>query len=1398
MTAIQSGEAINLWNLASIRVIVNGAEPISESITKQFVILLYKWGLKDDVIYPGYGLAEASVAVTLPDVGHQLSFVHCDRSHMQFGEQIKFSQEEDCLSFANCGYPVNDCEVRIADDKDQVLPELSIGNIQVAGANVTSGYYRQNERTDVFTKDSWLKTGDLGFLWQGNLIVTGRRKNIIIVNGQNYYPHDIEQLVERELNIRPGSVVACSLTLPDAQSEVAVFLLFKGDINTFFEQSQVIKEIVSSRIGIHLHHVLPVRTIPKTTSGKVMHYSLVEDYFKGVFDKDKAQLASLSQQLPADIFSLLKQLLGNNISLDANLFNAGLNSLKALTLINSLKQHGYHVTFSMLSEADTPAKLSKMLTGKSSTDQTIPKSPYDLVYPLSWGQKQIYVAHLLAPGSSNFNITFSVDIIGDLNENYLAEAFRLLVKRHEILRTTIVWQDNEPVQILSDDIKPVVVSAQLSDTRIQEIAHTPFKLEEGPLYRLYLTKKDNGRSKLVFSIHHIICDGWSIQIIGKELGIIYQSLKDGRKHNLPPALIQYKDFVYWHRRSETYEQDGNFWKQYLTAPLPQTNIPASIGRYGSSTGRSAAGAVVHKRYSRELTSEISTVAGFCNVTFFSVLVSALALVVKKYNYHDDEDLLFGTDTAGRTHWQLEDQIGFFLNVLPLRLKIDRQASFTNLLKETYNNLLSVYDHQNYPIDNIVGTSQGSGQFSIFSILVLFQNFDEALGFDGVFQDLKTHTEEIDNDTCLNDVLFEFSLTEGQLALKVKYSVELYDQAYITNLCEHLGRIMEQVSHAPETLIADVDILTVPEKEQVLHLFNNTSIDWQLEEMNLVSCFEHQAALTPDNTALISKGVSLSYQELNNRANQLAGWLITKHQVNKNELIGISTGRNENLIIGILGILKAGAAYVPVDPEYPADRIRYIVEDSRLRLLLTDQDINSLHDRKVYDNLKVPQSSDLAYVIYTSGSTGNPKGVMIQHRSAVNYVQAFAHYFNVNSSDRVIQQSAIAFDTMVEEIFPVLFKGGVLVMAEHGGRDVDALVDLMLNERISILSTTPLVLNELNYKLGNKTSLRLIVSGGDELQAAHIDNLIQHLPVYNTYGPTEATVCTTYFPVTDIRKSHLIGKPVANTQVYILDEWLHPQTVGVPGELCIAGEGVAAGYLNNPALTQERFLTNPYGKGNLYRTGDIVRWNGEGNIEFFGRRDNQVKILGFRIEPGEIEQCLLASGLVNQAVVTTVLIGTEKSLVAYYTSEVQPATIREYLQRKLPYYMVPAYIMPLERLPLTPNGKVDRKALPAPHLQPRTYRPAVTETEQTIARIWEEVLASERIGLDDNFFEIGGQSLKAIQVIYRIFKELSVKLELQDLFANPMLSQLAEKIEVLLWFNSPVTTDLASNTDEIII
>ncbi|QHS63368.1 non-ribosomal peptide synthetase [Chitinophaga agri] len=1432
MAAIDTnGDATGKWVLNSLRVIINGAEPVSETLCRSFLDKLEVCGLPGSCMFPGYGLAEASVAVTIPMKESSLSFLKCSRTSLIKGKQVTILSEDDHLpyvSFANVGVAVNDCEVRICDDHDNVCDSLVIGHIQVRGLNVTAGYYKDPVKSvAVFTSDGWLRTGDLGFLSGKELYVTGREKNLIIVNGQNYYPHDIEQYAEELLDLRPGSTVACGINnYKTASYDTVLFVVYRQDTAKFSVIASQLREAILADTGLLIDKIIPIRSIPKTTSGKVQHYQLAEFYNNGTYDSICAELDALraiemgnssprTQTPEGKLVYVAEVIFGRKLGYDENFFQSGLSSLRAVSFSNLLAQQGYRVPLHVIFEYPTIRLLrSELERGHASSVVHIPFVGQKSSIPLTPGQRHFWLFNEIRENSAAGNIATCTDIVGILDENSFIQSMETIVRRHDSLRTVFDHSDGMPLQhvlpyeqsgfrVVVEDLRAAPDPVTVAQVRARELAAQAFDLERGPLLDVRLLRTAADSYLFVFVIHHIISDGWSIDVISKELSVLYAAYVKGEAPSLPALPIQYGDYVHWQQSrvgTPGYDASRRFWLDYLSGDLPVSALPSFSGY--DSVKRGQHGATLHIDLPADVSQQLKLISQREGVTMFSVILSLLGILLQKYTGEDE--VMLGTDIAGRDHYELEGQVGYYLKLLAIRLRLRRDESFSELLQSTHAMLLEVYQHQDYPFEHLLeelGIRQEAGRSPLFDILVLFQNFDNALGFDGLLEGADIRSEEIDNGTSLNDLLLEFSERKGCLHLKARYDTSVFNASQISDLAAQFIHLAAQLDEGLLLPLSALDVLTPSQQYQLLHTFNDTSVVYPA--MDIVSLFERQVLQSPMSTALICETRALSYAELDRLSNLVAGYLLTATSLREGELVGLLTARNEYQVISMLGVLKAGGAYVPLDPEYPAERLSYMISDSGVRLILSDQlgeegarfipivDIcNGVTTSFVGSVRRDPER--VAYVLYTSGSTGRPKGVMIAHRALSNYVNSFINYFSITSSDRVIHQSSMSFDTSVEEIYPALCSGGLVVIAPGGGRDVAALSALIQDESATVLSTTPLVLQELNNDSTALRSLRVIISGGDELKNKYIDHLPANVQVYNTYGPSETTVCATYYRIEGGEEVIPIGKPISNVQVYILDERLGLQPVGVAGELCIGGAGVGLGYLNNAELTSSRFVANPYGDGLLYRTGDMARWQSDGNVLFLGRADDQVKVRGYRIELGEISQVLAGHRSICDAVAKV----SDQSLAVYYTlsEAVSASALRYYLESRLPHYMVPAHFIELAALPLTASGKVDRSALPSPVAGTRSYRLPATPLSRQLAAIWSSVLSQEVIGLDDHFFELGGHSLKAVQLISRIYREFSVRLSLKELFTHPVLeaqSQLIAKSRSAQYASIPVKENRAA-------
>ncbi len=1428
LSAIASARQALHWNLKQVRIIYNGAEPISERICEEFLEEMATYGVQSNTMFAGYGLAEACVAVTLPNPGSKLKFVSVKRNTLNIGSLVEIcdtDSDEDYVSFAVVGFPMDTCQLRICNDKDEELADQHIGHIQIKGLNVTDSYYNDPEVSVAsITDDEWLKTGDLGFVMDGQLVITGRSKNIIIINGQNIYPHDIEENIVQKLDLKPGSILACGLPSTQHGEEVlVVFVQFRKSIQHFLLLSHQIQEVVLKDMGLEVRQVIPVKSIPKTTSGKVQRYVLADQFAEGAFNEVLEAISLLNKSAVQNEKPLLEQLTtivctvfnSDHFGVDYNFFDEGLDSLKATIFLSRLRQIGFELSIRDLFQYCTLQLLYDYLSNKEVAVYEVIEPQLGLEnYRLASGQERFWLMDQANGGNAAANICCVSMISGPFNESSFRSSIETIVKRHDSLRTVfeviegIPHQRVKPYEALGFEIDFADLSGEenrevLVEEMCQNSASEPFDLSQGPLLRVKLIRLAADQYCFIFTIHHIISDGWSIDIISKELQSLYTNNHTDPSATLPALRLQYKDYVWWqqHRRTtEAYQSSKAYWLDHLSGTLPRLELPFSPqgGDRRLQQGRSLVYPI-----DREVTQQLKSLCQSKRVTVFTGLMSLLSSLL--YRYTGQKDMIIGTDTAGRVHRDLEDQVGYYLNLLAIRIQIEEKQSFESLLGQVHEVLLSAYEHQDYPFDDLLealSIQREVGRMPLFDILVLFQNFDNSLGFEGLSPDLEISSQAIDNGTSLNDLLLEFREVSDQLELKIRYNTAVYSAWQIDLLANHFSILAEQAVNDPEQAIQSLEILSSDQLE-ILFGFNQAPVSYADRPGNYIQLFEKQVSAHGKQLALVSGSRRISYATLNSEANRVAHHLNSTGRLKPNALIGLHCGRNEEMLYGMLGILKTGGAYVPLDTEYPDGRLGYMIKDSGLELLLVSADqkervqkileaeglaeaviLISLDEaRQKSDSSENPNyqinEEDLAYVIYTSGSTGRPKGVEISHQSLLDYVYTFTDYFELSSQDVVIQQSSISFDTAVEEIYPILGVGGRLVLSESGGRDVEQLQELIAREEVTILSSTPLVIQGLNGKLAEASSLRVLISGGDELKASYIDQLPAGLKVYNTYGPTESTVCATYQEVTDLDQVNRIGKPIANRSVYILNEQLQLQPVGLIGELYLGGSGLAKGYLHRPQLSAERFINNPHDDSErIYRTGDLGYWNADGSISFMGRKDSQVKVRGYRIETEEVERVMESCTAVTGAVVVSVSHEEEKYLVGYYTSEtsLEAEELRGQLQEQLPEYMIPSQLLRLPNIPMTANGKLDRKALPAVGFKSQArFEAPRNEIEQQLASIWEEVLEIDQVSIHANFFAIGGHSLKAVQVLSRIHKALSVKLELKEMFQYPVLSEQAALI-----------------------
>ncbi|HEY0079202.1 MAG TPA: amino acid adenylation domain-containing protein [Pyrinomonadaceae bacterium] len=1044
-------------------------------------------------------------------------------------------------------------------------------------------------------------------------------------------------------------------------------------------------------------------------------------------------------------------------------------------------------------------------------------------FPLSFAQQRLWFLSRLEPDSPFYNIATAVRLKGQLNVSALEAALNEIVRRHESLRTIFAMEGDEPVQVVLpslalavpvDDLKGLAAGAQIEaevKRRYEEEAQRPFDLSAGPLLRVRLLRLSESEHVAVLVLHHIISDGWSMGVLVREVAALYAAFAGGQQSPLEELPIQYADFAVWQREwmtGEVLEQQVGYWKTQLAGANTALELPTDHQR---PARQSARGAELLFTLPSELTAALKSLGGDEGATMFMTLVAAFQVLLNRYT--NQGDLLVGTPIANRNQPEIEGLIGFFVNTLVLRADLSDDPTFRQLLARVRETTLDAYAHQDLPFEKLVEELQPERSLSrnpLFQVMFALQNAPVgALKLPG----LTLNLEEFDSGFTRFDLELHMREQGDELRGTLIYSTDLFEETTMHRFVGHFRTLLEGIVNHPEERVSMLPLLGEMEAEQIVEEWNGETVDFS-RDLCIHQLFERQAEATPDNVSVEFTGQQLSYRELNRRANQLAHYLV-RRGVGADVPVGIMMERSVEMAVAVLGVLKAGGCYLPLDPAYPQERLSVMLEDSRAPVLLTQPDCpNSLSTgyagEVVYLDARwealssesdenprtkaTPQS--LAYLIYTSGSTGRPKGVAMPHRPLVNLIEWQIARSGKSRAPRTLQFTSLSFDVSFQEIFSTWLCGATLVLvSEEVRRDSRELLRVLSEQRIERLFQPFIALQylaEMSEEEGIvASSLREVITAGEQLKVTrHVRSFFTKLAgctLDNQYGPTETHVVSAYMlegAATDWPELPPIGRPVPNVQLYVLDERMQVVPVGVPGELYVGGEALARGYLRRAEATSEKFIPHPFkadGEARLYRTGDIVRYLPDGQIEFLGRRDHQVKIRGYRIEIAEVEAAISQHERVREAlVVAREGAAGEKRLVAYVlpSGEATSGELRDYLKAKLPEYMIPSAFVMVDAWPLTPSGKVDRKALPAPSrdeaegafVEPRT------PTEEQLAGIWGRLLGVERVGALDNFFELGGHSLLATQLMSRVREGFGVDLPLRSLFEEPTVEGFARLIE----------------------
>ncbi len=1472
-------------DLSSWQVAFNGAEPIRVDTLNRFAEAFSACGFRREAFYPCYGLAEATLIVSgvVPEAAPLVRAF--DTAALERSQAVERADDVDARTLVGSGQPLQTVVIVHPETAIACAPG-QVGEIWVASPSIAQGYWNQAAESErsfgarlagKYEAGPFLRTGDLGFLHAGELFVTGRIKDLIIIRGRNHYPQDIELTVERSHPaLRSGSGAAVAVDVGGEERLVIVQEVERQrrtvDIETV---AGAIRQAVAQQHDLHVYAIALLRpgSIPKTSSGKIQRHACRTGFLNGTLETivtsqhDEPVLAPVAELTRATLLAAAAyerqpllatylqaqiaralQVAPAQIGIDQPISTLGIDSLMAVELQHALETElGVVVSMVSFLQDQTVDQLaaSILLDAAEAPAQRSPDAAANGTYPLSPGQRALWFLYQLTPQSAAYNIATAVRIRGALDLPALRRSFQCLIERHPALRTTFSMQHGDAVQQIREHAQ--IAFAEHDATHwseaerhawLQDAAEQPFDLERGPLLRVDLLTCSAKEHLLLVAVHHIVSDLWSLVVLVHELGLIYPAECEGAMPQLAPPP-RYSDYVSWQTEllaGAEGERLAKYWRRQLgpegTPTTTVLNLPTDRARPALQSDNGAAHTFALEA---AVACKLKSLAEARSTTLYTVLLAAFQALL--YRYSGQQQFLIGTPTAGRSRAEFTNIVGYFTNALVLRADLSTQPTFTELVERVRQTSLAAFAHQDYPFVTLVERMELERDLSrspLFQVMFALQKAHTreqadltafALGESGsqvAVGGMVWESLPLEQRVAQFDLSLAMGETPNGLAATLEYNTDLFDRATIQRWAGHLQPILYAVAADPGKLVYDLPLLRLAEQRQLAD-WNATAADTPAATIHQL--FEVQAQRTPHATAVIYGDTQLSYGELNARAHTLARRLRALGVGGcplGEALVGICTDRSTEMMVGILAILKAGGAYVPLDPTYPHERIAFVLNDTgaavvlaqavlreglsqhKTHLICLDDDGEDEATERTDRGLDAVLPENAACVIYTSGSTGQPKGVVLTHAGIVNLIESFVRSYEPGVTDRMLPLTSLASASFIGEIFPLLCAGGALVLPNSMEvLDFEALHTLISRRHVTMLSAVPSLIARLNARAHDLPELRLILSGGEALAHSDIDQLAQTTTISNGYGLTETTVCSTFQHV-DPRQPNQgsyipIGRPLINTQIYILDQCLHPVPVGVPGELYIGGMGLARGYFNEPALTAEHFIPNPFAQrapgGRLYRTGDRARWVGSGSVEFLGRLDHQVKLRGFRIELGEIETLLGTHPLVHEAVViaredTPPTSGhPDKRLVAYVVLH-PPATndapsiraddsptsiLASFLRERLPSHMVPAAFVVLQALPLTPNGKVDLRALPAPISdRPETavaYWAPRSGVEQRIAAVWQEALKLERVGIHDNFFELGGHSLLLVQVHSQL-REIYSHLQLIDLFRYPTVSTLA--------------------------
>jgi len=1283
------------------------------------------------------------------------------------------------------GTPIANSTCYIVSKSGNLQPIGVPGELWTGGDGVARGYLNNPKLTQEkfinfnLTDDFIYKTGDLvKWLPDGNIEFLGRIDSQIKLRGFRIELSEINKTILKNPQIKDSATIVttvnnektiCSYIVSNEQVDITV-------LQNFLRQNLPVYMIPS--------YIVQLDKLPINTNGKIDKNALPMP--KEISNSPK-KIVLFRNDIDKKLINILKSLLKvDNISIADSLLSIGIDSLNSIRLIAQIYNiYGINLSVKNILSGITVEELSDIIsTAQTSNIETISQINIMDFYPTSSAQKRIYYSSKIADNSTTYNIPGGL-VLSELPDiEKLEKCFNTLIERHESLRTYFEVIGGEVVQKTKEKVNfKIDFDDKICTDKYSAFIDfvKPFDLSKAPLLRVKLVKLNNKKALLLFDMHHIISDGASMQILINELCKLYN------KESLSPLEITYKDYSVWEQnnlKENKFKQSEKFWVNQFTDDLPVLNLPTNTPR---PTVQSFEGSNIYKKIDRNLTKELTELAKKLNITPYMLLLSCYYILL--YKYTSNEDIIVGTPIIGRDNSQTHDIIGMFVNSLPLRKKLNSNETFLEFVSNVKELCLSSFEHQTYPFDELVNKlniKRDSSRNPLFDTMFIYQNEGNKKVNLG---NIKSKYYIPDSNTSKFDLSLEVVPENNKLNLRFEYASKLFNKDFIEYLSTHYINILKTVLENQDIKIEDIEMLTEKEKEKILYKFNNTKTHYS-KNKTIVNLFEEQAKKAPNNIAVVFEEQKLTYKELNEKSNNIANYLITK-KIEQNDIVGILLPRSIDLIISILGILKAGAGYMLIDPNLPNERINYMLKNANTKVLLTYKNLKNIKYNTIYlDNLELTNTKNLNLklsngnnlaVIYTSGSTGEPKGVLLKQRGAVNLIHSFIKEMKINKFKNFLSIAAVSFDMFTVETFCSILLGKTLILTnEEEQKDPYKLGLLGEKYPIDFLITTP---SRMDLFLSQEKSKNMIANlkafqlGGEVFSTTLYEKLskVTSATMHNGYGPTEITACCSN---KKIRNSNeiTIGKPLNNTNILILDKDNNLCPIGVPGELCVLGDGVSKGYINNNEATSKVFLKTKYYNKIAYKTGDIAKFNKNGELVYIGRNDNQIKIRGLRIELSEIENKILDIDKIEKCAVIYKKEHKNPYIIAFFTASktLETTDIRKELSKTIPTYMIPKYIIQIDKMPITQNGKINTKELANREIDSldTNYIAPKTEKQKLFCKILEALL-NVKVGIADDLFELGLDSLLAIKLKVELLNN-NIDIDYADIFKYHTIKELCDE------------------------